>query len=155
MRNSIVSYTICTSSDPFQQFTLDLNWNGSKRVHFGERSQTGTDSGSAPVRIQQFQCKREAYLYPYWYGSVWIRSSVNGVLDPVYTGTDPNGSVPVWVQIGFPFTLELLDPYQCGSAIRTSLGSLSKVYPFGSVPVEVQCKLLERIRTGTDRIRDN
>ena len=76
-------------------------------------------------------------------------------LDPVYTGTEPNGSIPVWVQIGFPFTLELLDPYRCRSAIRTSLGPLSKVYPFGSVPVEIQCKLLERIRTGTDCIRDN
>ena len=58
-------------------------------------------------------------------------------LGPVYTGTDPNGSVPIRVQIGFPFTLEPLDPYRCGSAIRTKLGSLSKVYPFGSVPVEV------------------
>ena len=56
-------------------------------------------------------------------------------IDPVYTGTDANGSVPDWVQIGFPFILELLDPYRCGSTIRTSLGSLSKVYPFGSVPV--------------------
>ena len=65
-------------------------------------------------------------------------------LGPVYTGTDPNGSVPIRVQIGFPFTLELLDLYRCGSAIRISLGSLSKVYPFGSVPVEVQCKRLER-----------
>ena len=74
---------------------------------------------------------------------------------PVYTGTDPNGSVPIRVQIGFPFTLEPLDPYRCGSAIRTSLGSLSKVYPFGSVPVEVQCKRLERIKTGADHIRDN
>ena len=72
-------YPICTSLDRIQSFTLDLNWNGSKRVHFGERSQTGTDSGSVPVRIQQVQCKRKAYLYPYWYGSVWIRSSVNGV----------------------------------------------------------------------------
>ena len=59
------------------------------------------------------------------------------VLDPVYTGTDPNGSIPVWVEIGFPFTLELLDPYRYGSAIRTSLGSLSKVCQIGSVPLEV------------------
>ena len=75
--------------------------------------------------------------------------------DPDYTGTDANGSVPEWVQIGFPFILELFDPYRCGSAIRISLGSLSNMYPFGSVPVEVQCKLLERIVTGTDRIRDS
>ena len=81
MRDAIVFYPICTSLDRIQSFTLDLNWNGSKRVHFGERSQTGTDSGSVPVRIQQVQCRRKAYLYPYWYGSVWIRSSVNGVLD--------------------------------------------------------------------------
>ena len=74
-------YPICTSLDRIQSFTLDLNWNGSKRVHFGERPQTGTDSGSVPVRIQQVQCRRKAYLYPYWYGSVWIRSSVNGVLN--------------------------------------------------------------------------
>ena len=73
-------YPICTSLDRIQSFTLDLNWNESKRVHFGEQSQTGTDSGSVPVRIQQVQCRRKAYLYPYWYGSVWIRSSVNGVL---------------------------------------------------------------------------
>ena len=73
-------YPICTSLDRIQSLTLDLNWNGSKRVHFGERSQTGTDSGSVPVRIQQVQCRRKTYLYPYWYGSVWIRSSVNGVL---------------------------------------------------------------------------
>ena len=72
-------------------------------------------------------------------------------LDPVYTGTDPNGSVPVWVQIGLPFTLDLLDPYRYGSVIRTSLGSFSKVHPFGSVPVEVQCKRLDPIQTGTDR----
>ena len=76
-------------------------------------------------------------------------------LGPVYTGTDPNGSVPVWVQIGLPFTLDLLDPYRYGSAIRTSLGSLSKVYPFGSVPVEVQCKRLDPIQTGIDRIERN
>ena len=38
------------------------------------------DSGSAPVRIQRFQCKREANLYSYWYGSIRIRSSVNGPL---------------------------------------------------------------------------
>ena len=76
-------------------------------------------------------------------------------LDPVYTGTDPNGSVPVWVQIGLPSTLDLLDPYRYGSTIRTSLGSLSKVYPFGSVPVEVQCKRLDPIKTGTDRIEHN
>ena len=76
-------------------------------------------------------------------------------LDPVYTGTDPNGSVPVWVQIGLPFTLDLLDPYRYGSAIRTSLGSLSKVYPFGSVPVEVQCKRVDPIQTGKDKIEHN
>ena len=111
-------YPICTSLDRIQSFRLDLNWNGSKRVHFGERSQTGTDSGSVPVRIQQVQ----------------------------------NGSVPVWVQIGLPSTLDLLDPYRYGSTIRTSLGSLSKVYPFGSVPVEVQSKRLDPIQTGTDRI---
>ena len=74
-------YPICTSLDRIQSFTLDLNWNGSKRVHLGERFQTGADSGSVPVRIQQVQCRRKAYLYPYWYGSVWIRSSVNGVKD--------------------------------------------------------------------------
>ena len=77
-------YPIYTSLDRIQPFTLDLNWNGSKRVHFGKRSQTGTDSGSVPVRIQQVQCKRKAYLYPYWNGSVWIRSSVNGVLKSHY-----------------------------------------------------------------------
>ena len=82
-------------------------------------------------------------------------SSVNGVLDPIYTGTDPYGSVPVWVQISLPFTLDLLDPYRYGSAIRTILGSLSEVYPFGSVPVEVQCKRLDLIQTGTDRIEHN
>ena len=73
-------YHIYTSLDRIQSFTLDLNWNGSRQVHFGKRSQTGTDSGSVLVRIQQVQCKRKAYLFPYWYGSVWIRSSVNGVL---------------------------------------------------------------------------
>ena len=76
-------------------------------------------------------------------------------LDPVYTGTDPNGSIPVFVHIGFPFTLDLLNRYRYGSAIRTSLGSLSKGYPFGSVRVEVQCKRLDPIHTGTDRIEDN
>ena len=72
--------------------------------------------------------------------------------DPVYTGTDPSGSVPVWVQIGCPFTLDLLDPYRYGSAIRTCLGSLSQMYPFVSVPVEFQCKRLDPIQTGKDRI---
>ena len=76
-------------------------------------------------------------------------------LDPVYTGIDPSRSVPVWVQIGFLFTLDLLDPYRYGSAICTSLGLLSKVYPFGSFPVEVQCKRLVPIQTGTGRMEDN
>ena len=66
-------YPICTRLDRIQSFTLDLNWYGSKRVHFGKRSQTGTDRGSVPVRFQQVQWRRKAYLYPYWYGSVWIR----------------------------------------------------------------------------------
>ena len=70
-------------------------------------------------------------------------------LDPVYTGMDPNGSLPVWVQIDLPFTLDLLDPYLYGSTIRASLGSPSEVYSFGSVPVEVQCKRLDPIQTGT------
>ena len=43
--------------------------------------------------------------------------SVN--LDSVYTGTDPNGSVPLGVQIGLPFTLDLLDPYQFGIAFQS------------------------------------
>ncbi len=37
--------------------------------------------------------------------------------DPVYTNTDPSGSVPKLVQIGIPFTLELLDPCSLRSAI--------------------------------------
>ena len=78
-------YPTYASLERIQPFTLDLNWNGSKRVHFGKRSQTGTDSGSVPVRIQQVQCKRKAYLYPYWNGSKRIRSSVNGVLGGVGT----------------------------------------------------------------------
>ena len=65
-------YPICTSLDRIQSFALDLNWNGSKREHFGKRSQTGTDSGSVPVWIQHVQCERKAYLYPYWYGSVYL-----------------------------------------------------------------------------------
>ena len=48
--------------------------------------------------------------------------------DHIYTGTDPNGSVSVWVQIGFPLTLDLLDPHRYESAIRTNFGSFSKVY---------------------------
>ena len=71
------------------------------------------------------------------------------------TGGDPNRSVPIWAQVGLPFTLDLLDPYRYGSIIRSSLESLSKVYPFGSVAFEVQCKQLDPIQTGSVRIEDN
>ena len=39
---------------------------------------------------------------------------------------------PVVAQIGFTFTLDLLDPYSFLSAIWSHLGSLSKVDPFPS-----------------------
>ena len=64
---------------------------------------------------------------PYQYGDTDRPSA--------YTG--PVGSVRVRIRY----------PYQFGIA--------SKVYPFGSVPVEVQCKRLDPIQTGTDRIDHN
>ena len=69
-------------------------------------------------------------------------------LDPVY-----NGSIRIhtYMSAGRPS----IYTRTAESAIRISLGSLSKVYQFGYVSVEVYCKRLARIRTGTDRIRDN
>ncbi len=55
------------------------------------------------------------------------------LVDLVYTGMDPNESVQKLAQTGFSFTLELTDLYRYGSAIHSSLGSLFKVFPFGSV----------------------
>ena len=75
MGEAIVFHPISTSLDRIQSFTLDLNWNESKRVQFGKRSQTDTDSGSVLVRIKQVQCKRKAIC--------------------THIGTDPFGSVPV------------------------------------------------------------
>ena len=60
--------------------------------------------------------------------------------DPVYTGSDLNGSVPKLVQIGLAFTRDLTDPIPFGSAIRTSSGSLLEIVPFGSDPMKIPCK---------------
>ena len=64
---------------------------------------------------------------------VIVNESQQVKLDPVYTSTDPNGSVPKLAQIGLPFTLDLW--IRTHLAIWTHLGSLSKVYSFGSVLV--------------------
>ena len=80
-------------------------WIGSSRLHW---TSTGTDpngytleSDPKLVRIQQVQCRRKAYLYPYWYGSVWIRSSVNGVLETASTVAQVSEylHLPQWIQV--------------------------------------------------------
>ena len=59
-------------------FTRDLFGIGSKRDHFRKWSRLGTDSRSKWVRIRWVPCKRKAYPLQFGYGSIWIRSRVNG-----------------------------------------------------------------------------
>ena len=69
-----------------------------------------------------------------------LKALMNCILGPVYTRSDPNGSVPKVSRIGLAITQGLTDPNPFGSAIRTQTGSLSKVIPFGSDPKKVSCK---------------
>ena len=75
------------------------------------------------------------------------------LLDPVYTRADPIQIGSKSTRIGLAFTRDRLDPYTFGSAIRTLLGSLSKVIPFGSDPVLVSCKRVDLFQIGSKSVR--
>ena len=48
--------------------------------------------------------------------SYGLSSVFSEYVDPAYTITNPNRSVPVLAQTVFPFALDLLNPYSFGSA---------------------------------------
>ena len=54
------------------------------------------------------------------------------------------------IRLIFAFTWDPTDPIPFGSAIRTQMGSLSKVIPFRSDPIMVPCNRLGSDQTGTD-----
>ena len=54
-------------------------------------------------------------------------------------------AIPKLARLTASFTWHLTDPISFGPGIRTQLGSLSKVIPFGSHPKNLSCK-----RVGSD-----
>ena len=79
---------------------------------------------------------RESTLRPCLHRSGSKRICTSMGIDWLFVYTGPAGFVPVRIHY----------PYQFRDR---------KVYPFGSAPVEVQCKRLDLIHTGTDMMEDN
>ena len=75
-------------------------------------TQTSTDSGSISVRIHQFQCKRKAYLCLFWYRSVWMHSSVNGVKIP---SCDNVLSFSIWI-LGYIWLIVIYEFEELGKS---------------------------------------
>ena len=50
------------------------------------------------------------------------------------------GPIPDWVQIGFAFTRDLLEPVRCRPLTRHDVGPLEERSKYGSGPVQVSCK---------------
>ena len=50
------------------------------------------------------------------------------------------GPIPDWVQIGFAFTRELLEPVRCRPLTRHDVGPLEERSKYGPGPVQVSCK---------------
>ena len=48
--------------------------------------------------------------------------------------------IPDWVQIGFAFTRDLLEPVRCGPLTRHDVGPLEERSKYGPGPVQVSCK---------------
>ena len=50
------------------------------------------------------------------------------------------GPIPDWVQIGFAFTRDLLEPVRCRPLTRHDVGPLEERSKYGPGPVQVSCK---------------
>ena len=55
------------------------------------------------------------------------------------------GPIPDWVQIGFVFTRDLLEPARCGPLTRYDVGLLEERSKYGPGPVQVSCKQAQPI----------